>query len=106
MAGEMRRAVTLLVLLAAAVPAAPAAVARSHRVVSHGDRIPRGADRRLGRLARIATSPVISQLAAGWCGAPVPAADDVVDQAAAGNAIKVVYAHPTDLPDRFGQYAP
>src|SRR4051812_28599216 len=108
----MGRAATLVVLLAAAVPAAPAAAARSHhrprvrvRVVSHGDRIPRGADRRRGRLARIATSAVTSQLADGWCGA-TSAADDVVDQAAAGNAIKVVYAHPADVPDRLAQYAP
>src|SRR3954452_19416527 len=109
----MRRAATLVVLLAAAVPAAPAAAAPSHhrprvrvRVVSHGDRIPRGADRRRGRLARMAASPITSQLADGWCGEPVPAADDVVDQAAAGNAIKVVYAHPADVPDRIAQYAP
>src|SRR3954468_3418736 len=109
----MRRAATLAVLLAAAVPAAPAAAARSHHrprarvlVVSHGDRIPRGADRRRGRLARMAASPITSQLADGWCGEPVPAADDVVDQAAAGNAIKVVYAHPADVPDRLAQYAP
>src|SRR3954451_4459774 len=109
----MRRAATLVVLLAVAVPAAPAAAARSHhrprvrvRVVSHGDRISRGADRRRGRLARMAGSRVPSQLADGWCGAPPPAADDVVDQAAAGNAIKVVYAHPADVPDRLAQYAP
>src|SRR3954470_837011 len=111
----MRAAAMLVVLLAAAVAAAPAGAARSHhrhrsharvRVVSHGDRIPRGADRRRGRLARIAASPVTSQLADGWCGASPPAADDVVDQAAAGNAIKVVYAHPADVPDRIAQYAP
>src|SRR4051794_20837479 len=109
----MRRAATLVVLLAAAVPAAPAAAARSHHrprvrvgVVSHGDRIPRGADRRRGRLARMATGPVTSQLADGWCGVSAPAADDVVDQAAAGNAIKIVYAHPADVPDRLAQYAP
>src|SRR3954469_21458333 len=119
----MRRAATLVLLLAAAVPAppvvrlapavpaAPAAAARSHhrprvrvRVVSHGDRIPRGADRRHGRMARMATSPVASELADGWCGSSAPAADDVVDQAAAGNAIKIVYAHPADVPDRLAQY--
>ncbi|HEY3186549.1 MAG TPA: PKD domain-containing protein, partial [Solirubrobacteraceae bacterium] len=116
--GEMPRAALALALLvvAALAGAAPAAARRAPvkhpalRVVSHGDRIPRGADRRLrrqvrrGRLARAAAAVPEAPLAGTWCGAAT-AADDVVHQAAAGKAIKVVYAHPADVPDRFESYA-
>ena len=105
----MRRATIATTLLAAGalLPAGPAAAARV-RVASHGDRIPRGADQRLhrhSRKARAAVNGVSSQLADGWCGDEA-AADDVVDQAAAGNAIKIVYARPADVADHFAQYAP
>ena len=100
-----------LLALVALVGAAPASAHRpapkrpAVRVVSHGDRIPRDADRRLRRQARRARARAAAAipdapLAPTWCGAPT-AADDIVHQAAAGNAIKVVYAHPADVPDNF-----
>ena len=107
----MRRAVIAACLVATTLAPASVAAARPHAryvVTSHGDRIPRGADRRLHRhgvFAHAAANDVTSQLADNWCGSE-NAADDVVDQAAAGNAIKVVYAHPVDVPDHFTQYAP
>src|SRR5436190_9008237 len=98
-----RAALALALLVVAALAgAAPAAARRTPvkhpalRVVSHGDRIPRGADRRLrrqvrrGRIARAAAAVPDPPLADGWCDTE-PAADDVVHQAAAGKAIKVVY---------------
>ena len=108
----MRRAAIAATLVAALVPAAPA-LAREHapaRMAAHGDRIPRGADRRLHQrrtkaTVRAAVAAGLSELATGWCG-PTTSSDDVVHQAAAGNAIKVVYARPIDVPDRFAQYAP
>src|SRR4051794_24082109 len=103
MEGVMRRHAIAVALLAVLVAAAPASAR------PHGDRIPRGADKRAHRhraIARAAAGAVTSQLADGWCGAPTPSSDDVVDQAAAGTAIKVVYAHPSDVGDNFATYAP
>jgi hypothetical protein len=73
----------------------------------HGDRIPEGADAAMrqivaqGALARVATPRVGGpQLADSWCGTPT-----ATDRPGLGPAIKVVYVHASDDPDRFAQFA-
>src|SRR3954463_8285052 len=43
--------------------------------------------------------------AAVWCGGTATAADRIPD-AAGGNQVHVIYAVPSDAPDRFGERAP
>src|SRR3954469_21360494 len=96
----MARATLVLACLLALLAAAPAEALR------HGDRIPRGADGHLrSKHARAAAAGAVSQLAsAPWCGTATTT-DDVAHQSTLGNAVKVVYAHTSDKPDRSAGYA-
>src|SRR3954454_14136577 len=95
----MARVALLLSILAALC--APAVPASAEVAPPHGDEIPPGAD---AILAGTTASMVTALADTTWCGTQT-SADDVEHQAAAGNAIKVVYAHAADEPDRFAQYA-
>ena len=87
----------LLSVLVALLCAAPASAAISPP--PHGDEIPPSEE-----LAASGGSLVTALADATWCGQQT-SADDVTDQAAIGNTIKVVYARAADQPDRFAQYA-
>jgi hypothetical protein len=113
-----------LLLLAALAPAAPAAAHEDGAVELpeqsiggvaaelHGDRIPEDSDAQLLRastrraLTRVAAlGTATPQLADTWCGTP-RASDDTANAAAGpGAAIKVVYARPSDVADRFAARA-
>src|SRR4051812_3820629 len=92
--------VSLLSLLVVLLCAAPASAAMAP---PHGDEIPPRADSVLE--AATARSQMSTALAPGsWCGAET-SLDDIVHQAALGNAIKVVYARGHGEPDHFARYA-
>lgn len=77
---------------------------------THGDRIPDGADRTLRRqLAKARRARRAKARAAGaatglkdgpWCGVE-QSADDTAYQAHTGPRVKVIYAYPSDRPNRF-----
>lgn len=76
---------------------------------THGDRIPDGADRALRRqLARarraqrktFGAASANGLTAGAWCGVE-QATDDNAHQAHTGPRIKVIYAYPSDRPNRF-----
>jgi hypothetical protein len=97
----VRRVLALVLLAGAACPAAAAAD-------DHADRIPAGADARLRvdlaqRTMFRATALGAPRLADSWCGTET--GTDGTANAVAGATVKVVYAHPADVPDRFGTYA-
>ena len=91
-----------MLVIGAAYPAAAQAASE------HADHIPPGADaavrlelaqRSLFRAAALGAP----RLADSWCGTET--AVDGTANAVPGATVKVVYAHPIDVPDRFGQYA-
>jgi len=99
----VRRVLALVLFAVAAFPAAAGAATSEH-----GDRIGPGADATLRlelaqRSMFRATALGAPRLADSWCGAETAA--DGAANAVAGATVKVVYAHPADVPDRFGQYA-
>lgn len=84
--------------------AAPARATR--RLRGRRVRLESHLDRRLGRLARRSSlaraAGVADELAATWCGAET--ATDRPGQLNSAPRIKVVYAHPSDLPSRLSTY--
>ncbi|HEU4657040.1 MAG TPA: hypothetical protein VFR97_05925 [Capillimicrobium sp.] len=78
----------------------------------HGDRIPAGMDAELEAaasrtaLARLAPAdPAAPVLADDWCGTETSVDDVAHDATGAGPAIKLVYARPSDQPNRFATFA-
>lgn len=106
--------VVALLLVGALPPLAATAGSGTVRPVlpgaTHGDRIPDGADRALRRqLAKSRRARRTTARAAGaatglkdgpWCGAE-QSADDIAYQAHTGPRVKVIYAYPSDRPNRF-----
>ena len=102
--------VIALILLGLVPPLA--ASARSGKVrpvlpgATHGDRIPDGADRTLKRqLRKIRRTTFGAASTSGlrtgpWCGVE-QATDDTTHQAHTGPRVKVIYAYPSDRPNRF-----
>lgn len=84
--------------------AAPARATR--RIDGRRVRLESHLDRRLGRLARRSplarAAGVADELATTWCG--VETATDRPGQLNSAPRIKVVYAHPSDLPSRLSTY--
>ena len=82
-------------------------------VTAHGDRVAAGADQTLavrtsvGQMRstqRADAALARRELASVWCGTET-ARDDTVHDSSSGPAIKVVYARPAGMPDRFGVFA-
>ncbi|MBA3328320.1 MAG: hypothetical protein H0T43_08460, partial [Solirubrobacterales bacterium] len=109
-------ALACLLFVPAAAPAHhPAGTARSGAPVleDHGDALPRAADVALERSARrrVLAAPeatgvaaVADELAGTWCG-PDAATDDTAHASSAGARFKVIYASPSDRPNRFAALA-
>ncbi len=102
-----------LVGSAAAAAATLACAPALAHVTAHGDHVAAGADRtlvarttlaQLRSTARADAALTRRELASVWCGHQI-AHDETIYDSSSGPAIKVVYARPADMPDRFGVFA-
>lgn len=103
--GRCRRVAAIVACLAL-----PATASAAERVNVIAEQFPQGSDAELLRKATATSwrslapaSPAGEALASSWCGDRRRAEDGTMPTT--GPAIKVVYTRPTDLPDRFAQYA-
>jgi len=95
---------------AAAAASNDATAGPDRPLLVHGDVFPADADQRLAEAQMSSLTPADRTLAArriagAWCGTE-RSTDDIAHAAqTTDHVIKVVYAHPSDLPDRFAGYA-
>jgi hypothetical protein len=95
---------------AAAASGSDNSTGRQAPVLVHGDVFPPDADQQLARARMRSLAPADNslqtrQLAGAWCGGE-RSTDDYTHAASGNNrVIKVVYASPSDYPDRFTTYA-